>query len=265
MGSWRLNGLRRMAVFVVILVSFTGCMSHQILPSQDSKYPTQSFEVVAMEPPPLIVTSGYLNPGFIGAYGPGTAGLALVYGVIVMIIGPNDNRESIRASKKYLEMLSSNGIWIPTVILANKAVETLESMGKGKITLRPGYVKMPNITDREQTIFMENWYSPIRAWYNANPSLLQYDRQDERVQNLILEVGIISYEVYGDNLMLTVMTKIVDPRDGHVSGRVRSSGMVYIGSTKDLFIDDARKFKDVFSRLGFRLLNECLIKLSLVH
>jgi len=269
MGSWIFYSFRRIAVFLIIVSYFTGCISNQILPTQNMISPTPSFEVVAMEPPPLTVTTamstGFLIPGFAGVYGPGAAALALVYGVIVVINAPNDYRESIRASKEYEDMLSSNGIWIPTVILANKTAEILESAGKGKITLRSGYVKVPSIIQRERTILMENWYAPIRAWYNANPSLLHYDTHDERVSDLILEVGIISYEIYGDNLMLTVMVKMVDPRDGQVYGRVSNSEMLYVGSAKDLFNDDARGFKDVFNRLGFRLLNECLINLSLVH
>jgi len=265
MGSWIFNGFRRIAVFLIIVSFFTGCISYQILPTPNAISPTQSFEVVAMEPPPLTVTEGFINPWFTGAYGPGAGVLAVVYGVVVIIKAQNDYRESLRASKEYEDMLSSNGIWIPTVILANKAAEILESTGKGKITLRPGYVKIPSIIQRERTILMENWYAPIRAWYNANPSLLHYDRHDERVSDLILEVGIISYEIYGDNLMLTVMVKTVDPRDGQVYGKVSKSEMLYVGSAKYLFNDDARGFKDVFNRIGFRLLNECLINLSIVH
>jgi len=218
-----------------------------------------------MEPPPLTVTERFINPGFTGAYGPGAGVLAVVYGVVVIIKTQSDYYKSKNASKEYKDLLSSKGIWIPTEILANRAFEILELRGKGKITHRPGYIEIPGIENRERSLFMENWYAPIRAWYNENPSLPNYDRGHEGVRDVILEIGLLNYELYADNLILHVMVKLVDTRTGKIIGRVRNSGMLEVGSTKDLFLNDALGFKDAFSTLGFRLLNECLINLSLVH
>jgi len=252
-------------MFLIVLLFSTGCLSSLALPTSNATSSVQSFEVVAMEPPPLIVTEGFINPWLTGAYGPGAGVLAVVYGVVVIIKAQNDYHESIRASKGYQDLLSSKGIWIPTEILANKALEILELRGKGKITLRPGYVGIPSIENRERSVFMENWYAPIRAWYNESPSLPHYDRSHERVTDVILEVGLLNYELYGNNLILHVMVKLVDTRTGRIIGRVRNSGILEVGSTKDLFLNDALGFKDAFSTLGFRLLNECLINMSLVH
>jgi hypothetical protein len=252
-------------MFLIVLLLFTGCFSYQILPTSNETSSLQSFEVVAMEPPPLIVTKKFLNPGVAGAYGPGAGVLVLVFGVVAIIDAPNDYHESIRASKEYQDLLSSKDIWIPTEILAKKALEILELRGKGKITLRPGYLEIPSIKYRERSIFMENWYAPIRAWYNETPSLPYYERSHEKVTDVILEVGILNYELYGDNLILHVMVKLLDTRTGRIIGRARNSGMLEVDSVKDLFLNDALGFKDAFSTLGFRLLNECLIKMSLLH
>ena len=252
-------------MFLIVSLFFTGCFSSQILPTLNETSSLQSFEVVAMEPPPLIVTERFINPGITGAYGPEAGVLVLVYGVVAIIKAPNDYHESIRASKEYQDLLSSKDIWIPTAILANKALKILELRGKGKITLRPGYIEIPSIKYRERSIFMENWYAPIRAWYNESASLPHYDRSREIVTDVILEVGMLNYELYGDNLILHVMVKLLDKRTGRIIGRARNSGMLEVGSAKDLFLNDALGFKDAFSTLGFRLLNECLINMSLVH
>lgn len=140
-----------------------------------------------MEPPPLIVTERFINPGFTGAYGHGAGVLVLVYGVVAIIKTPNDYHESIMASREYQDLLSHKDIWIPTVILANKALEILEFGGK------------------------------------------------------------------------------LDKRTGRIIGRARKSGMLEVGSANDLFLNDALGFKDAFSTLGFRLLNECLVDMTLVH
>jgi hypothetical protein len=67
----------------------------------------------------------------------------------------------------------------------------------------------------------------------------------------VLEVGLIQYSLYTDELVLRVLTKLVDPDTKVVPGRSGRLGREpYGGSVRRLWTDDARGFKELFVRAG---------------
>jgi hypothetical protein len=253
----------RSLVLIICILFFSGCVSTQIIPPKDRISQIHTIEVVAMEPPPLTV-SGELSglAGLSGAYGPGAGGLLIIYGVVVLAKEKDWLQSTPTSSEYYQSILAWDNVWVPTVILVDHAAEILRKNSNADIKLQSGFKDVPGIKNRSSTIFMENWYAPLRSWYNADVSVLE--NHAELKADAILEVGIINYEIMGEDLMLQVVVKLVDGKTGAVIGRSRNADVINLGSKKIAFSNNANIFKEKYSVLGNVLLEKTLRNLNMI-
>lgn len=235
-----------------------------------------------MEPPPLEVlplsgTGGSLamgNLGTVASLSPeGTGAIAvLAFGIFLLIDLPESARRSAKAAASIDDLLAAGDAWIPTVILSREAASQLTSAGNREVVLEPGFRKLPDMRNRERTVFLENWYRPIRNWYNREVSPFDYGSWKDRGFDAVLEVGLLNYSIYqspwgnaGDShMILQVLLKLVDPSTGRVLGRARSDAMDRPDGKEGYFDNGARRFKETFSSMGRKLMAEDLRKIGLL-
>lgn len=266
----RLCAIRASSLFILVFFS-TGCLPSQIIPTRDIATRIRTIEIIAIESQPLEIVgdmSGGLYgieglSGLSGAYGSGAGALVVLYGVVALIRLPSEANISKSNYEKINAMVSDNNAWVPTMALANKAAEILKSCGKYNMVSRTGVVELPGIKNRASTFFMESWMAPLRSWYKANPSLLHYGNKHGVMADAILEVGMLNYSIYRENLIIQIALKLVDPKTGEILGRTKSIAMVPVGKPKDLFKDGAELFKNAFRDAGSNLLMESLSDISL--
>ncbi|HEY3488979.1 MAG TPA: hypothetical protein VGK27_02520 [Candidatus Deferrimicrobiaceae bacterium] len=265
--------MRAGAVSISLLIgglvfSLSGCVSLQVIPPKERLSQIRSIEVVAIEPPPLTVTGDYFQSGGLsllsGASGPGGGGLGLLYGIVILVKLPEELHTAKTRSESYQEILAKGEAWIPTEILAKRATDRLNGQGGCETRLRPGVRMLPGIVDRRTTALMENWYAPLRAWYNADAREAAPGEEGAK-PDAFLEIGIINYELMWTDLLLQVTTKLVDGKTGKVIGRTRNYDYVNVGDPKRVFADNAAVFKDKFSGMGFVLIEKCLKEMHLVR
>lgn len=146
--------------------------------------------------------------------------------------------------------LGEEDAWIPTIVLSQEAAGQITLEGKSAVILERKIQEIPGITDRNRTIFMENWMAPIRAWYNQDISSIDYKSYRERKVDAVLEVGLSNLMLSRSILLVSVMLKLIDPATGKVLGRARNAEIVEIKKMDKLFIDDGLPFKELFAATG---------------
>jgi hypothetical protein len=147
--------------------------------------------------------------------------------------------------------------WVPSVEYARTAVVVLQQRGFRGARMIDAYVRLP-IADRSVTWHLENWMAPIRRWYNAGVSNVDYASIGSAQADVILEVGVSNYEYAFERLILQVWVKLVDPDTGQVLGRARNFEQSAAQPLAPLLQSDAEGMKRLVVEVGNRLLARCL-------
>jgi hypothetical protein len=223
--------------------------------------------IVSLEPPPLTLTPALLEilgGGFIGvAYPPeGAIILALVSGIVVLVKRTRQQAETEQALKIFDEWNHQEQTWIPTRALAQEAAKQASAIGHSEIILAKELHTLSSLTKKERSWHMENWYAPLREWYNQDISPLNYEGFKRQGIDGVLEVGILNYEIYRDHLFMQVMNKLIDASTGRVAGRARSLSYRWVGPPRELFMSGGEKFKNIFMEEGVKLLQENLRRIG---
>ena len=188
----------------------------------------------------------------------------VISGIVFLINYPKLTNELLPIASKYQNILSAKDTWIPTVELGKYAANILLKNGMRKVELKPGYEMLSGVTNSAPTVFMENWYAPIRSWYNADSSITPYNKSTENAPDAYLEIGICNYELMNDKLLLQVMVKLIDSNTNIVIGKTRRNyELVKLGNGKNLLSDEGKKFKDIFYSTGLRLIDKSFKELKL--
>ncbi len=276
------QGILFLALTVTLL---TACVSLQVKPPPEKLDAIERLLIVPVEPPPLLVHRGVELPEHprpilvehassvghgameISMVGDprGYIGVFLVAGIFLLVEaaigGPTTSEEEIVTLE---ELESSEKTWIPTVILSREAASQIQSTGSREVWVAPQFFKFSGIRDREATLTMEDWLGPIRRWYNLDISPFDYSRLNLRKGDAVLEMGLSNYEGFADRLVVQVHTKLVDPSTGDTLGRARAAAYPVVGDLKELFKDEARGFKDLFTSLGSELVADNLTYMGLL-
>jgi len=186
----------------------------------------------------------------------------LVVGSVLMITAlPEANVSSAAASQRIESLLDKDQIWEPTVELVQEATRQLEIASNYTVTADSEIKPLPGVENREATFFMENWMSPIRAWYNTDRSAFSYS--DQTNSGVVLEVGLSNYEMSADYFLIQVMMKVVDPETGMVIANARKFSNTRFHDLDSLFEEDAAAYKQLFREITAKLVRECVDKLGL--
>ena len=258
---------------ILILALSSGCMSAAIKAPAETVRGIRKIAVVPMEAPPLEVAPLALSGTFAGASSylvlapdriiaaTGKVGV-MVFGIFMLMDLPAAAREAAKVAESLDDMLGSGDAWIPTAILAQEATDRIASAGKHDVVMERAFLKYPGITNRERTVLLENWMAPIRDWYGQDVSPFNHRAYKDRGFDAVLEVGLSTYSLYQDHMILQVLLKLVDPGTGRVLGRAHQADLVRIKRPDSLFDGNGRPFKDLFANLGRTLVDADLIAIG---
>jgi hypothetical protein len=221
--------------------------------------------IVAIEAPPLGVAANFrptvaMYPEM--AYG--SAGGALLFGVLIASEAPEAAKSAGAASKSIEELLSETDAWLPTKVLAEEVGVQLTNKLYGYVVVDPAVRAIPGVKDRTYTLFMENWMAPIRSWYGSNPSEVDYAGVPQDV-DAVVEVGISNYEFHGKSMLLQVHLRLVNSTTRKVLGRSRKWKDFKIGVSEEAFANEGEVFKERFSYWGSQLISDALLDMNMVQ
>jgi hypothetical protein len=267
--------MRRILLLLGFLALASSCVTTQKTAPALITDRLQTIAVVPIEAPPLLVHPGSdadrsaLSAA--GLTGPGPSGAA----AFVLLPGRSRARDvavvatdlpyllSIAASstprKDELLALTKEqpDAWMPTVGLAFEAAEFLATGGKRQASVVSGYAKLP-ITDRSVNVMMENWYAPVRRWYNTDASMLDYAQQITPRPDAVLEVGVLNFEYVGDRMLFQVMVKLIDPTTGKVLARARETAMPKGKPLAEMLQNKGEALRDLIDTTAKSLMPKCL-------
>jgi hypothetical protein len=153
--------------------------------------------------------------------------------------------------------------WMLTAGLARSAAQLLQLPGTRETLVIEGYAMLP-IEDRSVNVYMENWYAPLRSWYNADVSLVDYTQHAVPREDAILEVGVLAYEYIGNRLSLLIMVKLIDPATKQVLARAKDFARPKGKSLAEMLQDEGQPMRHLIETTGETLLTQCLQNLGLI-
>ena len=224
--------------------------------------------VVAIEGPPLsgLDLSKARLPGaplVAGGAMLQAGGLAIVGGVLMLMAIPEANAQSAAASQEIESLLDKTEIWEPTLELANEAMRQLSAANEYAVSVDERIMPLPGVKRKEATLFMENWMAPVRAWQAATLSPFVYS--EEPRDGVVLEVGLLNYELSGSRFLVQVKMKVVDRTNGVTLARTRAYSYKKVDDLDRLFEDDAAGYKQMFRETTTPLVTRCLTKIGLLR
>ena len=253
-------------MLLVITALLAGCVTGGSTLDQSKATSLTHVHIVPIEGPPLsgMNLSGAALSGaevFVGGTTVGSNALLGVGGVMMIAALPEANAKSAAASQRIESLLDNDEIWEPTVELAQEAIRHLESVSNYAVSVDSEIRPLPGVERREATFFMENWMAPLRAWYNADRSPFSYS--DQLDSGVVLEVGLLNYEMSLNYFTIQVVMKVVDPATGNVIANARKFSNTRFDDPDSLFEDDAAAYKNLFRDITAELVQECIDKLRL--
>jgi hypothetical protein len=285
--------MKYMTVLAALFVA--GCVSAAVVPDKQVIGAAKHVRVVAMEAPPLsglpakfqpdphmadavtaaqqAVVSAQLLGSFATVGGATSVQGAQISGIAtIVLIAPLLAEATINSYCNEPQATPSHaiplpkGMWVATSIAATEAQTQLSAV-QIDATLEPGLKPFTCVHDRRPTLLMENWYAPIRAWYNDNEPDPYYVDPPSAQGAFVLEVAVLNYELSGDHLLLQVMVRLIDTRDGRPIGRARAGNawhMPEFDSIDEAFSGEALPFKAVLTTEARLLVRDCLVQLGLI-
>lgn len=255
---------------LLITVIIAGCMVSEKRLAAERLSGIRKIVVVPVEPPPLNLGPAILEAlgdvPVIAIYPPeGAAVLTLISGIVVLtqLSKYEERRENVL---KILEDWYCNDkTWVPTRVLSHEAANKISAANSFEVITRQEMLTLP-VEKRETTLLMENWYAPLRAWYNKDTSTLNIDECQRKGVDAILEVGILNYEIFRGYFVMQVLTKLVRVSSGKVEAKARffTENPPPIGLPDELFRNQGEQFKKIFMIEGRKLLNSNLKKIGLL-
>ena len=266
--------MKKQLALLVVLIFISGCVGTQVVAPQDRLDKVKKIAVVPMEPPPLeilpfVSTDSLFASSAIMATVPadsiqetGRIGV-IIFGIFMLAQLPEEIKRSSVEAESIEAILDSGEAWIPTVVFAREAANQITTQKKYNVVIQE-VQKFPDIKNRDRTWHMENWYAPIRSWYNQKESLFDYSLLRDQGCDAVLEVGISNYD-YGETfILIQVMVKLIDLETDQLLGRSRAYKLLKIGKGEPLLANKGQRFKDLYGALGAQLVNENLQSIGLI-
>jgi hypothetical protein len=264
------------ATLTAVAMMLCGCVSTQQTLSNTAAVQYRAIVVVPVEAPPLLVHPGsdadrtaikaayitvpeggggafvplMLMPNPLAAVG-GTAFLAS----LAVSSFPREGESLVLTSAK-------PSPWMPTAMLAGTAAQLLQASGAHSASVIQGYAQLP-ITDRSVNVMMENWYAPIRRWYNSGVSMADYGQLPAGT-DAVVEIGIINYEYFSNRLLLQVMVKVVDPKTQRIVARSREGKAPKGSALAAMLANQGQPMRDLINSTANAMLSKCLEDVGLV-
>ncbi|MEE8288394.1 MAG: hypothetical protein V3R25_03170 [Nitrosomonadaceae bacterium] len=173
---------------------------------------------------------------------------------------PRANKQSTTLSQIAEDLLNKNEIWEPTVEIAKETMRQLETVSNYSVSVDPEIKPVPGVKRKEITNLKEDWLTPLRKFYNMDTSPFSYPEQPST--GAVLEVGLLNYNIYyGDQFLVFVMMKLVDPASGSIMANAQCSLWYYsinpIHNDSSFFASD-NGFKKNFRETMAAIVPNCI-------
>ena len=266
--------MKKQLALLVVLVIVSGCVGTQVVAPQDKLNKVKKIAVVPMESPPLeippfVSTDSLFTTSAIMATVPvesiqetGRIGV-MIFGIFMLAALPEEIKRSSEAAESFEAILDSGEAWIPTTVFAREAANQISAHKKYDVVIQE-VQKFPEIKNRDRTWHGENWFAPIRSWYNQRESLFDYGLLRNQGCDAVLEIGMLNYVYIETNIGLQVMVRLIDLETGQLLGRSRAHNLPKIENGEPLLANKGQRFKDLFGALGAQLVNENLQSIGLI-
>jgi hypothetical protein len=157
--------------------------------------------------------------------------------------------------------LNKNEIWEPTVEIAKETMRQLETINNYSVSINPEIKPVSSVKRKEK----EDWPTKLRKFYNMDTSPFSYPEQTST--GVVLEVGLLNYNIYyGDQFLVFVMMKLVDPVSRSVIANAQCSLWYYsinpVHNDSSFFISDDG-FKKNFRETIAAIVPNCIKYLGL--
>jgi hypothetical protein len=256
---------------LLILVTIYGCMVTEKRLAPEMSSSIRKIVVVPLEPPPLTLGPAILEalgdvPVIYGYPPEGAAVLQLIAGIAVLTQKSKYEEKRSNVLKVLEEWYASDQTWVPTRVLAHEAANQISKTHSFEVIVRDELHTLPAVKRREATLLMENWYAPLRAWYNQDISTVDTEKYQPQGVDTLLEVGILNYEIFRGYFLMQVLTKLVSVSSGKVEARARyiTERPPPVGPPEELFRNQGERFKKIFMIEGRKQLNDNLKKIGLL-
>ncbi|MDH4266970.1 MAG: hypothetical protein OEW45_15170 [Deltaproteobacteria bacterium] len=260
----------KLLCYLLMIVILSACMATQRRLAPDIFSTIRKIVVVPVQPPPLILGPAILEAlgdvSVMSGYPPeGAAALTFISGIAVLTQLSKYEEKRANILKELEEWYSSDKAWVPTRILANEAASQISKIHSFEVIVSEELHTLSAVNRKEATLFMENWYAPLRAWYKRDVSTVNTEKYQLQGVDTLLEVGILNYEIFRGNFLMQVLTKMVSVSSGKVVAKARSivESPPPIGPPEEVFRNQGERFKKIFMNEGRKQLNENLKKLGL--
>jgi hypothetical protein len=278
------NSARYLAAVPIFCSATTGCVTPAVIPPESTLEQVRTIVVIPIETGPLLLHPSTEEErtamGAIGLIPSSTKGGGFHYVPVPVILCPlcpllqvpvalaaffSGPASSSDPKKSETIVITQDAFspWMPTVGLAYVAAEELRRSGR-QVTLISGYGRLP-VTDRSVTLSGENWMAPLRRWYNASETQLDFGAQGAPQADALLEVGVSNYEYVFERLILQIMVKLSDPRTKKVFGQTRCYESPNGRPLPEMLAKQGALFRGLIESTGTKLLVQCLRELRLYH
>ncbi len=244
-------------VFALAAVVFlSGCVAGDVQVDLKRKTSVRKIAVHPAEPPPLVVPDSFSlgMEGLKGGLVLGPAGL-IIGGVVTAMQGESISQEA-QDWEKHASRFESRQIWQPTKIVAQQVQSHLKGRNLYEVQILLPMTKL-FVGDKRGQL---DPYGPVRSWYNGDRAASGTLTADTDV---VVEVGIWSYELAQGLLAVAVVLRAVDPVTGEVLGRARAWDTPRAPHMESLFANEAQRFKALFTDTTERLTEQALRQLGL--
>jgi hypothetical protein len=296
--------MKRWILVVILCIFISGCVSSQIIPTENTLSSIRNISIVPIEGRPLVLhpdtkddkmaldalmrSTNSLEVSLSKAAPAGVSSSIFPLSTLFPLFFKGD----LAVIGVALDVVAVTGA---TALLAYAAVVGREIPGETAVietsqlseTVMPSneYTKMAltvlqqegsrdvrmidgyiklPIRDRSITWHMENWLGPIRRSYNADVSTVDYSVVGSDLTDAVLEVGVLDYAYFNEKLVLEVFVRLVDPRTKQVLGRVRKRSSSKVGPLTPLLLDNGKGMKWFVLEMGNRSLAQCLTEIRLI-
>lgn len=260
--------------FIFSLVTLSGCLASEKMGRPDIYSSIRRILIVPVEPPPLTMTPAIFDAwpassadAYTGSLYPPTAAGALfiISGIVAIARLPQYDKLREKALTTLGDWYASDQSWVPTRVLCYESANLISSSRSYEIIVRQELYTPSSLKSREVTWTMENWYAPLRKWYNREEPALSPEEYKQKDIDAVLEVGIINYElITGNILSIQVFTKLINVATGIVEARDRCYTQINVGPPYELFKNQGHRFKKIFKEVGESLLECNLKKIGLI-
>ncbi|MGR9099682.1 MAG: hypothetical protein ACU826_03870 [Gammaproteobacteria bacterium] len=249
---------------LLVVIGLSGCSTLHSKASPEVLASIRKIAVVPLEPPPL-----FLGPVILEALGdvPNFGyPLDIIGGIVVLTQLTKYKEERENMLEKQRTWHEKNQVWVPTRALAREAARRIAKAHSYEVSVSQKLQILPGVKNRAATWHMQNWYAPIKRWYDSDAVTLNTDDFRRQGIDAILEIGILNYEISRGYFYLQVMTKLTSVSSGKVVARARyipGGTPPQVESYKRLFENEAAHFKEVFTTESGRQLGDNLKKMGL--